>query len=148
MFRVTMFRRAPVALALSLLLGGVFAATSLLAEDREPPQSLFVRVAEEAPLPKIVARAEKDADGEWTVSMAAENFRFTEICKAVEGSEVVGHVHIYEGDRKLVSAYAPEKSIGRLSPGRHELTITLQATDHRAFATKDGMITARLVIEA
>ncbi|MBO0905314.1 hypothetical protein [Jiella sonneratiae] len=148
MTRLFRSRRACLALASSLLAAGAFGVTSLLAETREPPPSLFVRIADGAPVPKLVAHAARNAEGEWTVSMEAENFRFTEICNAATGSEAVGHVHIYEGNRKLASAFAPEKSIGRLSPGRHLLTITLQATDHRAFATRDGMITAQLAIEA
>lgn len=140
--------RIRLALGLSLLVGGLFGATSLLAEAHEPPTALFVRLAEGAPLPKIAARAERDAAGAWTVSIDAENFRFVEICEAVESNAAVGHVHIYEGNTKLAAAYAPEKTIGKLSPGRHELTITLQATDHRAFATESGMIIARLVIDA
>ncbi|MCE7029245.1 DUF6130 family protein [Jiella avicenniae] len=140
--------RTRLAFLLSLVVGGLFGATSLLAEARQPPAALFVTFAEDVPVPKIAARAERDATGGWTISIDAENFRFVEVCDTVEIDRAVGHVHIFEGDRKLASAYAPEKTIGRLSPGRHELTITLQATDHRAFATKDGMITASLVIEA
>jgi len=148
MFAALASPRARTGLVCALFVGVTFTATSLIAADRDPPAQLFVKLAEDQPMPVIEARATKDAAGDWTVAIDAENFRFIEICKTVTGREAVGHVHIYEGNRKLASAYAPEKSIGQLAPGRHELTITLQATDHRAFVTEAGMITAKLVIDA
>ena len=99
------------------------------------------------PAPAISLEVQPD-DGGWTVQVLAEDFTFSEAL--AEGPHIpgTGHGHLYLGGLKLQRLYAPVARIGALPPGRHELRVTLNTNDHRAYVVDDAPVTATAVIEA
>ena len=98
------------------------------------------------PAPAIRLEVQPDGDG-WTVQVLAEEFAFSR--DLVDGPHVpgTGHGHLYVGGLKLERLYAPVARIGALPPGRHELRVTLNSNDHRAYVVDDVPVTASAVIE-
>lgn len=120
---------------------------SLINAQARPPKTLFVQVPDGMAAPTVSAKAETDSEGITVLSISAKNFTFLSICRTVDQPEAVGHAHVYSNNKKIAAAYQPIVVLGKLTPGRHEFTISLQATDHRALVTKDGMITADIIVQ-
>lgn len=104
-------------------------------------------VAEEGePAPAIALSAEPAGDG-WQVRVETVDFTFSE--DLADGLHIpgTGHGHLYLDGLKLGRLYAPEARIGALPPGRHEITVTLNTNDHRAYVVDDEPVTASVMIE-
>lgn len=93
------------------------------------------------PAPAIALEVQRDGEG-WTVQVLTEEFEFTE--SMVDGPHVpgTGHGHLYLGGLKLQRLYDPVARIGALPPGRHEVRVTLNTNDHRAYVVDDEPVTA------
>ena len=112
-----------------------------------PPSSVFVSWPEDQPVPELRITAHQYADGGWYIDLAAAGFAFSDLCQAVDGPQTIGHAHVYQGERKVTSAFVPRVSLGHLRPGRHAYRVQLRAQDHRALVGPDGIIAATIVIE-
>ncbi|MBI1383962.1 MAG: hypothetical protein GC150_03505 [Rhizobiales bacterium] len=141
--------RTRIALAVAVFVVSLATVAGALATlDGKPSRILFQPVPADVPAPVITAAsAEREVDGSWTLRLDVTNFGFLAICRPAEEGRVVGHAHVYSRGRKIATAFAPIISLGRLAQGRHRLLVTLQATDHRAFVTNDGMITAEIEVD-
>lgn len=104
------------------------------------------RVGPGEPAPELSLSAKADGDG-WIVEVAARGFTFTP--DLADGPHIpgTGHGHLYLGGLKLQRLYEPMARIGALPPGRHELRVTLNTNDHRAYVVDDVPVTASTVIE-
>lgn len=120
---------------------------SLISVEARPPKTLFVQVPDSFATPTVSAKAETDSEGITVLRISTKNFIFLSICKTLDKPEAAGHAHVYSNNRKIAAAYQPIVVLGKLAPGRHEFTISLQATDHRALVTKHGMITTDVVVQ-
>jgi hypothetical protein len=58
----------------------------------------------------------------------------------------MGHGHIYVGGMKLDRLFKSEYLIGQLPPGRHEVRVTLNTNDHRAYVVDDVPVSASTFI--
>lgn len=112
-----------------------------------PPRSVFVPWPETQAAPKLYLTADQYADGSWYLDLTAKGFAFSDFCQAVEGPQTIGHAHVFQGERKIASAFVPRVPLGQLKPGRHEFSAMLRAQDHRALIGSRGLISARIVIE-
>ncbi|MEM8841360.1 MAG: copper chaperone PCu(A)C [Pseudomonadota bacterium] len=83
----------------------------------------------------------------WQVRVAAEDFTFSEELDGSVHLPGTGHGHIYVGGMKLGRLYSSEATIGPLPPGRHEVRVTLNTNDHRAYVVGDQPVSASAVIE-
>ena len=120
---------------------------SLMNVEARPPKTLFVQVPDGMATPTVSATAEIDSAGITVLRIGAKNFRFLSMCKTVDQPEAAGHAHVYSNNKKIAAVYQPIVVLGKLAPGRHKFTISLQASDHRALVTKDGMITTDVVVQ-
>jgi len=95
----------------------------------------------------LAMEVEPVEDG-WRVLIDAPGLEFS--ADAADGEHVPGqgHGHLYLDGLKLQRVYAPELRIGALPPGRYELTLSLNANDHRAYAVDGTPLTASATIEA
>lgn len=93
------------------------------------------------PAPKIAIEVEPDGDG-WIVRVLTEEFAFRP--DLVDGLHVpgTGHGHLYLGGLKLQRLYEPEARIGALPSGKHEVRVTLNTNDHRAYVIDDLPVSA------
>ncbi len=98
------------------------------------------------PAPAISLNVQADGDG-WTVQVVTEQFSFTE--DLVDGPHIpgTGHGHLYLGGVKLQRLYDPVARIGALPPGTHEVQVTLNTNDHRAYVVGETPVTASATIE-
>lgn len=103
------------------------------------------RVEEGEPAPDLSLQVTPDGAG-WRVRVAARDFTFSEEMAGLYHVPGMGHGHIYVGGMKLGRLYQPEARIGALPPGRHEVRVTLNTNDHRAYLVGDDPVTATAVI--
>lgn len=98
------------------------------------------------PAPELSLSVAPDGDG-WRVDVAARDFTFAR--DLADGPHVpgTGHGHLYLDGLKLQRLYQPSAHIGQLPPGRHEVRVTLNTNDHRAYVVGDTPVTASAVIE-
>lgn len=103
------------------------------------------RVEDGEPAPEFDLTVTPDGDG-WVVRIIAHDFTFSK--DMTEGPHVpgMGHAHLYLGGLKLQRLYEPEAHIGALPPGRHEVRVTLNTNDHRAYVVGDTPVTATAFI--
>ena len=102
-------------------------------------------VGEGEPAPRISLSVEPDGAG-WQVSVEAEEFTFSEELAGLYHVPGTGHGHLYVGGLKLGRLYAPTARIGALPSGSHEVRVTLNTNDHRAYVVDDVPVTASATI--
>lgn len=104
-------------------------------------------VGDDEPAPRLAIEVEPDGDG-WIVRVLTDEFTFAK--DLADGAHVPGsgHGHLYLGGLKLQRLYEPEARIGALPPGKHEVRVTLNTNDHRAYVV-DGLpvsATAEIIV--
>ncbi|HBS49256.1 MAG TPA: hypothetical protein DEA05_03820 [Rhodobacteraceae bacterium] len=120
------------------------------AQGEAPRLGLFglgeiCRVGEGEPAPRLSLRAAPEGDG-WRVVVEAEEFEFTE--HLLDGPHIpgTGHGHLYLDGLKLGRLYVPEATIGALPPGDHEIRVTLNTNDHRAYVVGETPVSASTTV--
>ena len=83
--------------------------------------------------------AEVDADGGVNVRIDVEGFRFAPELVDQAHTPGAGHAHIYVDGEKLGRVFDSEYHIANLSPGRHEVRVSLNTNDHSEL-TYDGKL--------
>jgi hypothetical protein len=84
-----------------------------------------------------------DAAGGWNVHVIAEPFRFVPEQAGAAFVPGEGHAHLYIDDRKVARLYGPWHHVPTLEPGPHEFMVTLNASDHRRYASEGQPLVAR-----
>ncbi len=136
-------RTSPTA-ALAGLLALLSLAAPLVNAAAGPPRALFVALAPDAPEPTLSLSVARAPDGAWLLTIKAENFRFTDLCRADAPAAPIGHAHVFAGETRIASAFGPVVDLGPLSPGRHRLRVMLRAQDHRVLVSRAGVIAAEI----
>lgn len=98
------------------------------------------------PAPRLALLVTPDGDG-WQIQVEAEDFTFSKDLVDLYHVPGLGHGHLYVGGMKLGRLYKPKASIGALPKGRHEIRVTLNTNDHRAYVVDDQPVTASATIE-
>ena len=107
----------------------VFAADNAEAADDHQGANAPELVASETPV-SVSITAEPDANGGVNVHIAAEGFRFTPELVDQAHTAGAGHAHIYVDGVKLGRVFENEYHIEELSPGDHEIRVSLNTNDH------------------
>jgi len=103
-------------------------------------------VGEGEPAPRLSLAAAPEGDG-WRVRIEAEEFTFSEEFVDLYHVPGMGHGHLYVGGMKIGRLYTPEAYIGALPKGQHEIRVTLNTNDHRAYVVDEVPVTASMTIE-
>lgn len=98
-------------------------------------------VGEGEPAPRIALRVAQ-TEGGWSVDIDAEDFIFSQDLVGLYHVPGMGHGHLYVGGMKLGRLYAPQASLGALPRGTHEIRVTLNTNDHRAYVLDGTPVTA------
>ncbi|UUX49314.1 hypothetical protein NUH88_18170 [Nisaea acidiphila] len=98
------------------------------------------------PAPKISLSVVPDGDG-WAVHVNARDFEFSKDLAGMQHVPGMGHGHIYVGGVKLGRVYQPDVRIGALPKGTHEVRVTLNTNDHRAYVVGEEPVTASIAIK-
>jgi copper(I)-binding protein len=102
-------------------------------------------VGEGEPAPAITLNVIPQGDG-WRVLIDADDFTFSKDLMGLYHVPGTGHGHIYVGGMKLGRLFAPEYDIGPLPQGTHEIRVTLNTNDHRAYVVDKTPVTATAII--
>lgn len=105
----------------------------------------MMHTATNAPVPTLALSATQDGNG-WTAQITTENFTFAEDLQDGDHVPGTGHGHIYVGDVKLGRVFSDSFAIGALPKGEHQLRVTLNTNDHRAYAVDGQPISAETII--
>lgn len=82
----------------------------------------------------------------YTVTVHTQDFTFSQDLAGLYHVPGMGHGHLYVGGAKIGRMYQATAAIGALPPGRHEVRVTLNTNDHRAYVVDDSPVTASAVI--
>jgi len=101
-------------------------------------------VEEGEPAPQLTLDVRPLGDG-WEVVLLTDGFVFhaSEAAIHVPGE---GHGHLYVGGVKLQRLYEDRAIIGALPPGDHQITVTLNTNDHRAYVVDNVPVTASVTV--
>lgn len=103
-------------------------------------------VGEGEPAPEISLSVAPEGEG-WRLQVNAEDFRFSKELAGLYHVPGMGHGHIYVGGVKLGRLYEPQAHIGALPQGLHEVRVTLNTNDHRAYVVDGTPVTAAISIK-
>lgn len=136
-----------VAVLMVLALGALGVLAPHVNAAGGPPRSVFVAWPEEVPVPNPSISMRRTAGGGWVLDIKAEGFTFSDICQTVSGPQTSGHAHVYVGEQKIATAFAPRVWLDDLPAGTHEIRVVFRAQDHRALVGPDGMIFAATTLD-
>ncbi|MEL7089737.1 MAG: hypothetical protein AAGL98_15060, partial [Planctomycetota bacterium] len=102
-------------------------------------------VGDGEPAPAIELEVEPEGDG-WQVQIVTEEFTFSRDLTGLYHVPGMGHGHLYVGGMKISRLYESVAVIGALPPGEHEIRVTLNTNDHRAYVVNDVPVTASATI--
>lgn len=102
-------------------------------------------VGDGEPAPAVSLNVSPDGEG-WQIDIDAKDFIFSEDLMGLYHVPGMGHAHIYVGGMKLGRLFAPTATIGALPSGTHEVRVTLNTNDHRAYVVDDVPVVATALI--
>ncbi len=107
-------------------------------EDGHGPMSQEP-IESEVPV-SVEISATVEPDGGVNVSISTENWRWAP--EEVDSDHVpgAGHAHIYVDGEKIDRVYGPAYYLTGLTPGRHEVRVTLNANSHNELLVKGGLV--------
>ena len=98
-------------------------------------------------IPRVEMSVQKAENHEWMIDLTTQNFEFFEPeTDPAAHKNGQGHGHLYLNGLKLQRMYSLNARIGKLPPGEHIVSITLNTNDHRAYATNGMPISASMTI--
>lgn len=145
---------AVVPVTLTLASGGRIATRAILSDPVQVGEAAALgllslggicRVGEGEPAPAMTLNVVPSGNG-WQVAVAAKDFHFTEPVDGIGHVPGYGHGHLYLNGVKLQRMYTPGAVIGALPPGEHQVEVTLNTNDHRAYVVGDTPVTATVQI--
>jgi copper(I)-binding protein len=103
------------------------------------------KVGEGEPAPRIALSTSDDSDGT-IITVETNEFEFTP--ELADGLHIpgTGHGHLYLNGMKLQRMNSATARINALPAGDHEVSVTLNTNDHRAYVVGETPVTARAVI--
>nr|WP_253913453.1 copper chaperone PCu(A)C [Pseudoruegeria sp. HB172150] len=120
---------------------GAVSTRARVAGGMDMDHSDYYPVPPDEPAPHLEMLVGPEDDG-WKIMLQAENFTFS--AEAADSPHVpgIGHGHLYLDGLKLGRVYGTEQHVGALPPGDHELRVTLNTNDHRAYFVDGAPVTA------
>ena len=104
--------------------------------------SMMVAVDDWAAKPTLNTDIYADPVGGWNLNVRTSNFTFDAAAAGRDNVEGNGHAHVYVNGMKLGRIYGDWYHIASLPKGRHEISVSLYANDHRGLALGGAKITS------
>ena len=104
--------------------------------------SMMVAVDDWAAKPTLNTDIYADPVGGWNLNVKTSNFTFDAAAAGRDNVEGNGHAHVYVNGMKLGRIYGDWYHIASLPKGRHEISVSLYANDHRGLALGGAKITS------
>lgn len=122
--------------------GGMVGGMEMDGMEMEHP----LREVAAASAPSVSMSVTADAMSGWNVALETENFTFAPLSAGGASVPNEGHAHLYVNGRKIARLYGAFHHIPALTPGQHEILVTLSSNDHAYFAVDGARIEARTLI--
>lgn len=128
-----------------MLIAGM-AARSAGAGDEHAHHHGALDLGGKGPAPTVALEASPDPMGGWNVHVRTTHFRFApeNVNKPHRAGE--GHAHLYVDGKKVARLYGPWHHLAGLTPGKHRLTVTLNANSHEELAVGGRKLEAAIDI--
>ncbi|AOY83897.1 hypothetical protein BJP36_32220 [Moorena producens JHB] len=99
------------------------------------------------PVPDVDIVVYSDPMTGWNLEIKVSNFQFSpkNASKAHQSGE--GHGHLFINGQKITRIYSNWYYIGKLEPGRNEITVTLNSNNHQDLVHNGDMISDTEIIE-
>ncbi|NEO36215.1 MAG: hypothetical protein F6J90_07715 [Moorea sp. SIOASIH] len=99
------------------------------------------------PVPNVDLVVYPDPMTGWNLEIKVSNFQFSpkNASKAHQPGE--GHGHLFINGKKITRIYSNWYYIGKLEPGRNEITVTLNSNNHQDLVHNGELISDTEIIE-
>lgn len=98
------------------------------------------------PIPEVTLTATADPMGGWNLRIQTNNFRFSPKTVNEDAKPGLGHAHLYADGYKIARLYSEWYHLKALTPGKHQLKVTLNADDHSTLSLNGQPISATVNI--
>lgn len=98
------------------------------------------------PIPSVQLSIKKDTMGGWNIHIETDNFRFAPENVNTDNVPNEGHAHIYVDGFKMARVYSHWFHLKTLTPGQHDITISLNANDHSQWVNQGQAISTTQTI--
>lgn len=113
-----------------------------LQDTHEHAHDRLQEVSGEGKLPALAISLARDPISGWNLELEAENFVFSPEQASHAHVPGRGHAHLYIDNRKVARLYGRWYHISELTPGPHEIRVTLNANDHSTLAVHGKPVAA------
>lgn len=90
--------------------------------------------ADGSPAPTLAISLKKDSVSGWNLTIQTTNFTFAPEKAGSEHVAGEGHAHLYVDGVKVARVYGEHFHLDGLTPGEHEVKVTLNANSHEALS--------------
>ncbi len=108
----------------------------------------MIEVPANQPLPTVKLIAHPDARQGWNLEVQVTNFKFAPDHVNQASVTTEGHAHLYVDGEKITRLYGNWYYLGSLPPGKHEITVALNANGHESLVHNGEPIQASVTVEA
>ena len=106
----------------------------------------LINVDDWAAVPTLDTAVYPDPVGGWNLNLVTANFTFDAAAAGRENIEGHGHAHVYVNGVKFGRVYGDWHHIGKLPPGRNDVSVSLYANDHSGLALGGIKITGTTTV--
>ena len=99
-------------------------------KNREEHGHQAIDVANWPATPSLTLTAYKDLVSGWNLHIVPKHFKFAPNNVNTPSRPGEGHAHLYINGEKMTRLYAQWYYLNNLAPGKHTITISLNANDH------------------
>jgi methionine-rich copper-binding protein CopC len=92
------------------------------------------------PAPTLKLTVTPDAKSGFNIKLETTNWTWTPDQVGTAATPNTGHGHLYVDGVKVARLYGPWYHLEKLTPGQHDIRVTLNANDHADYATEDGHV--------
>ena len=114
--------------------------------DHAKHQHALIDVSEYEKIPSLSIEVVKDQSSGWNLHILTENFVFTPANVNQDNIAGEGHAHLYIDGQKVSRIYGDWFHFGKLSIGKHQVRVALNANDHSGLSVGDQPIEALVTI--
>ncbi|MBI4781475.1 MAG: hypothetical protein HY785_09115 [Oscillatoriophycideae cyanobacterium NC_groundwater_1537_Pr4_S-0.65um_50_18] len=99
------------------------------------------------PVPTVQLIAHPDAKQGWNLEVQVTNFRFAPEHVNQASTPTEGHAHLYVDGQKITRLYGNWYYLSSLTPGAHEITVSLNANGHETLMYQGEPLQASTRVE-
>lgn len=99
-------------------------------------------------IPTIDVIVHADPKSGWNLQIVTTNYRFAPESASLDHVDGEGHAHLYIDGEKITRLYGEWYHLPELSPGQHEIIVSLSSNNHNDYAIAGEIISDAEIISA